>query len=346
MEQKISLLGLAANVFLGATKIGIGLLSRSTAILAEGIHSGMDVLSSIINYVGVKNSKKPADKEHPYGHHKVEVLSGFLITIILFLTGLWIIYEAICSFISPEVVEVTFLSVGIMILSTVINAVMSHIKIRYGKKYSSISLVTDGVHSKVDVLTSFAVIVGLFFSRYFIYTDSLIAVFIGVYIIKESLSLGKEATDSLLDTSAGEEIEDAISTVVKKKGITITGLKTQKRGPRISANIVIDLPKQLTVDKGAMITRQLEADLTGSIENLDYISIQIESQGISSNYYRPNFGKHIHWQKGNEGHGYGAEGYCICPNCDYRVKHERGKPCAHLICPNCHIELKREPKHA
>ena len=77
MEQKISLLGLGANLFLGLTKIVIGILSRSTAVLAEGIHSGMDVVSSIISYAGLRASKKPADKEHPYGHYKIEVLSGF-----------------------------------------------------------------------------------------------------------------------------------------------------------------------------------------------------------------------------------------------------------------------------
>ena len=221
MEQKISLAGLVVNLFLGIAKIVIGLVSNSTAILAEGIHSGMDVISSGINYIGIKVSKRPADKEHPYGHYKAEVISGFVITIILFLTGLWIIYEAITSFSSPEKVAVTYLSVGIMSFSAIINAVMSHLKIKYGKKYDNISLLSDGIHDRVDVLTSIAVLVGLFVSTYVIHADALIACFIGLYIIKEAIRLGKKATDSLLDVSAGDEIENKIRQIVQKENIKI-----------------------------------------------------------------------------------------------------------------------------
>ena len=95
MKEKISILGIIVNFLLAVTKITVGLLTRASSILADGINSGTDVFASIVNYVGVKTAKKPADKEHPYGHEKAEVLSGFLITIIIFISALFIIYSAI-----------------------------------------------------------------------------------------------------------------------------------------------------------------------------------------------------------------------------------------------------------
>ena len=131
------------------------------------------------------------DKKHPYGHYKLEVLSGVVITIILFLTGLWIIYESYLGFLEPSKLEMGYLAFGVMIFSAIVNEVMARLKIYYGKKENSISLVSDGVHSRVDVWASIAVLAGLFFSSYWIYADSLLALIIGLYILKESFSLDR-----------------------------------------------------------------------------------------------------------------------------------------------------------
>ena len=258
------------------------------------------------------------------------------------MTGFWILCESVLSLLSSEIVEVSYFSVGIMVVSAFINAVMSHLKIKYGKKYNSISLVTDGVHSKVDVLTSFAVIIGLIVSRYFIYADALIAVLIGFYIIRESISLGKEATDSLLDTSAGEEIENTIKELVQDNDIRVVDLKTQKRGPKISSDIVISFPDNLNVAEVSKIIKGIETVLMNTIKNMDYVSIQIDSQEYGSNCYKAKLGRNIKWERAAKGQSLGPEGFCICPNCAYQVKHEKGVPCSELKCPLCNTNLKRK----
>jgi len=356
MKEKIAGLSVFANIILAIGKISVGFLAGATSVFAEGIHSGMDVLSSGISLIGIKIAKKPVDKKHPYGHYKFEVLSGLIITLILLGTGLWIIYEAYQGFLSPSKLKLGYLALGIMLFSAIVNEVMARLKIHYGKKENSISLLSDGVHSRVDVWASIAVLIGLMLTKYWIYADALLALLIGLYIIKESFSLGKEATDSLLDVSAGEEIESQIKNIAQKQKIKISELKTQKKGSAITANIEIELSNKLNVEEATKISSKLRKNLINKIEALEYVAIQIKSHEITDTFFQPKeaiskigFGKGFGWQrKGKfkdtieEARGKGPGGYCICPKCGYKQKHERGIPCSTIKCPKCKINLIRE----
>jgi len=349
MKEKIAGISILANIFLAGGKITVGLFSNSASILAAGLDSFIDIFSSIIGYVGIKISKKPADKEHPYGHYKFEVLGGTIITIIVLIAGIGVVYSAYQNFFEPKKVNINYLAFGIMIVSVIINGGMSKLKIYYGKKEGSVSLISDGVHSRVDVYTSLAILLGLFLTPYWIYADSVLALLIGLYIIKESFLLGKEAVNSLLDVSAGEEIENKIKSIAKIQNIKITSLKTQKKGSVVTANLEISLPNNLKVDEATKISNTLKEELVKEVGQLQYIAIQITSHEIETGFYKPEFGKGFGWQrKGKfkneikEATGKGPSGYCVCEKCNYRTPHQRGIPCSTLKCPSCNIGLKRE----
>ncbi len=349
MKEKIALISILANVFLAAGKLIAGFVAGSGAVFAEGLHSGMDILSSAISFVGIKIAKKPVDKKHPYGHYKFEVLAGLVITIILFLTGGFILWESIQEFKNPSPVTIGYLALGVMLASAVINEIMARLKIKYGKKEGSVSLLSDGVHSRIDVYTSLVVLIGLFLTKYWIYIDSVLALFIGLYIIKESFSLGKEAVDSLLDVSAGEEIEEKIKSVAEKENIKIDSLKTQKKGSAVTANLEIDLPSKLSVEEATKISNNLREKLISAVEPLEYVAIQITSHEVETAFYKPDFGRGFGWQrkgrfkdKIKEAAGKGPEGYCICEKCNYKIAHQRGIPCSTIKCPTCNTSLKRE----
>jgi len=351
MKEKISILGIVVNFLLALAKITIGLLTRASSVLADGINSGTDVFASIVNYAGVKIAKKPADKEHPYGHEKAEVLSGLLITIIIFISALIIIYNAIKGFIDPEIVSLSTLAFIVMAGSALINFIMSKLKIYYGKKYNSISLVSDGVHSRIDVLTSLGVFIGLFFIKYWLYLDSVLALLIGLYVAREAFKLGKETTDSLLGASAGEKTENKIKEILKKDKIELVNLKTQKLGSKAFAQITIKLPSKLKVEEAESLTKELEEKLISQIENLSYTAIQIKSHDVEIGYYKPRFTKGFGWQrkgrfkesgeiKGAKGAGPG--GFCVCKKCGYKMQHKRGTPCSTIKCLKCGGNLTRE----
>ena len=247
-------------------------------------------------------SLKPADKEHPYGHFKFEVLAGFLITLILFGTDLGIIFEAYQKFKNPSLIKIPILALSVMIFSALINEIMARLKICFGQKENSVALISDRVHSRVDVFASLAVFAGLILNKYWIYTDSVLAFLIGLYIVKESFPIGKEAIDSLLDVSAPLEVEEKIKEIAKSQGIEISDLKTQKKGFVFTANLEINLPKNLDVDGATKISEGLRERLMKEIKNLVYVAIQIKSHDVETGFYKPalrgfGFGRGFGWQR-------------------------------------------------
>lgn len=334
----VSILAVIANLILAIGKIVVGWISKSSAVLADGINSATDVVASIISFIGIKAAEKPADEKHPYGHGKAEVISGFVITLIIFVSGILILIEAVKGFINPELTSLSYLAIGVMGFSALTNFVMSSIKIKYGKKYNSVSLISDGIHSRIDLLVSLGVFVGLFFVNFYSKLDSILALLIGIYIIKESITLGRETIDELLGTKADKETEEKIKEIIKQNKIELSELKTQKRGSNVSANIEIKLDKNIKVNKATKISENLKKELEEKINELNYVAIQIKSHEISQSFYKPSFGfgKSYNWKRKGTG------GYCVCEKCNYKIKHERGKPCYKIKCPKCEGDMKRE----
>ncbi|MBU4331610.1 cation diffusion facilitator family transporter [Patescibacteria group bacterium] len=349
MKEKIALTSILANMVLAGGKITVGVFSNSAAILAAGIDSLSDIFSSAISYVGIKISKKPADQEHPYGHHKFEVLGGVIITTIVLATGIGIIYKAYQNFLNPEDVKISYLAFGVMLFSAAANEVMARLKIYYGKKESSVSLLSDGFHSRVDVYTSLAILAGLFLTQYWIYTDAFLALLMGLCVIKGAFSIGKEAAGSLLDVSAGQEIEEKIKSIAQEQNIEIDALKTQKKGSAVTANLEIKLPKDLSVDEATKISGRLREKMINEIEGLQYVAVQITSHEMETGFYKPDFGRGLGWQrkgrfkeKMEKAAGQGPGGCCVCLKCGYKTSHQRGVPCSTLKCPACNINLERK----
>ena len=162
--------------------------------------------------------------------------------------------------------------------------------------------------------------------------------------------MGKEAVDSLLDVSAGEEIEEKIKTIAKMQNIEIDSLKTQKKGSAVTANLEIKLSSNLNIQEATKISNNLREKLMKAIENLQYVAIQITSHETETGFYKSGWGKGFGWErkgrfrgKIEEARGGGPGGNCICQNsnCNYREPHLRGQPCYNKICPKCGSKMMR-----
>ncbi|MCK5176710.1 MAG: hypothetical protein KAQ92_03220, partial [Candidatus Aenigmarchaeota archaeon] len=176
------------------------------------------------------------------------------------------------------------------------------------------------------------------------YADSFIALLMGFYILSLSFNLGRKATDSLLDVSAGDNVENKIKEIAKKENIELLDLKTQKRGPKISAYINVAFPSKFKVNMASAATKKFEKNLFDSISGIDFVNIQITSHELSESYYKGSFGKFLEWQrKGKmQGYAFGPGGYCVCSKCGYKIKHKRGVSCTSIKCPKCNIALVRK----
>ncbi len=290
--QHVSILSVFCNLGLGASKLIFGSLIGSVALIADGVHSGLDVFSSFITLLGLRASRKPVDEAHPYGHWKAESIAGFLVAVLLAISGVWIIYEAITRFFGEKPVIFSLKAILVVVISILVTEFLARLKFYYGRKNKSLSLVADAEHSRADALGSIGVLAGLFLIRYFNLADALIALAIGGYILFEAFKIGREITDSLLDVR-NKDVEERISKLCRAHRIEIADLKTRKIGAYNFAEIKIKLPPKLKVEQVQKITQTLEERLLSNIPEIKQIVVSIEAYQMARTVILPKFGRRI-----------------------------------------------------
>ena len=160
-KASVARLSVISNTTLMLLKLAVGLAIGSVSVISEAIHSGMDLLAAIIALFAVKISGKPADQHHPFGHGKVENISGTVEALLIFLAAIWIIYEAIKKLLNPQPLEDVGWGVAVMFVSAMVNIFVSRTLFKVGKETDSVALQADAWHLHTDVYTSAGVMAGL-----------------------------------------------------------------------------------------------------------------------------------------------------------------------------------------
>lgn len=207
-KKRVALFSVIAAIFLTSFKFIIGILTGSLGILSEALHSALDMVAAVITYFSVRISDKPADKEHNYGHGKIENFSALVETILLVITCAWIIYEAVHRLTTGKTeIEVSVWSYVVVISSIVIDVSRSRALSRVAKKHNSQALEADALHFSTDIWSSTVVLLGLILAQFGIYlADSVAALMVAMIVLFVSYRLGKKAIDVLLDKAPVETI--------------------------------------------------------------------------------------------------------------------------------------------
>lgn len=288
-SYNVSLISVLTNIVLSVSQITTGLVFSSAALVADGIHSGVDIFSSFITYLGTKIATKEKDERHPYGYYKSENLAGLVVTLLLFISGIVILYEAYRVFVGEApMIQVKPTAIIVAVFAVLITEGLARFKFYFGEKNRSLALIADAEHSQADALSSVGVLLGLFFSKYFPLADGFITAGIGIYILYEAYGLGKEITDSLLDV-ANKKLEEKIKKIARAKEIEISDLKTRQIGSYNSAELKIKLPPKLKVEEIEKIINDFEKRLKNNIAELQYTTITIESYGMEKSTINTTF---------------------------------------------------------
>jgi len=223
-KQSAALGSLMAAVGLTAFKIVVGLATRSLGILAEAAHSGLDLVAAGLTFVAIRVSGRPPDREHLYGHGKVENLSALSETLLLLLTCAWIVWEAVRRLVFHTVeIEVTAWSFVVMLTSIAIDVSRSRVLSRAAKKHSSQALEADALHFRTDVWSSAVVVLGLIAVKaahawprlaFLRNADAVAALLVSAIVMWISAQLGRRTVDALLDR-APEGMEQRIVEAVE-----------------------------------------------------------------------------------------------------------------------------------
>jgi cation diffusion facilitator family transporter len=274
---KTALLSIISNTALIILKIIAGILSGSISIISEAIHSGMDLIASCIAFFSVKMSAKPADKEHPYGHGKIENVSGLAEGLLIFIAAGMIIKEAVEKIIVSAEIEQATVAIAVMIISSIVNLLVSRKLYKVAKEEDSMALEADALHLKTDVYTSIGVAVGLVLIKVtgLHILDPIVAILVALLIIKEAWKLCKEALNYLLDTKLTDEDEDKIKEIISKyndKFKEYHKLKTRKSGNMKHIDFHISVDSNLTVEETHKIIGCLKKDMA---EALKYTRVNV-----------------------------------------------------------------------
>jgi cation diffusion facilitator family transporter len=257
-----------------------GLLSGSVSIISEAIHSFMDLLAAIIAFISVSISDRPADARHPYGHWKIENVSGVVEALLIFAAAIWIIYEAIHKIIVPVEVETIGLGFAVMCISAIVNTVVSWYLYKVAKETGSVALEADALHLKADVLTSLGVAAGLgliWLTDYHI-LDPIFALLVSILILKESYTLMMKAYKPLLDESLSDEEVNQIRGILGKyikDNVKYHDLRTRRAGHYRYIDLHLNLDGNLTVRESHSLCDSIEADIKQQLVNTE-VTIHVE----------------------------------------------------------------------
>jgi cation diffusion facilitator family transporter len=280
-KVKAARISVLSNTLLIALKLTAGILSGSVSIISEAIHSFMDLLASIIAFISVRISDRPADERHPYGHWKIENISGVIEALLIFVAAIWIIYEAIHKIITPGKVETIGLGFTVMCVSALANSLVSWYLYKISKETGSVALEADALHLKTDVYTSLGVAAGLgliFLTGYHI-LDPVVAILVSMLILKESYSLLMKAYKPLMDESLDpEEVKIIRETIERycKENIKYHDLRTRKAGNYNYVDFHLNLDENLTVKEAHDLCDLIEKEIKLRLVNSE-ITIHVEN---------------------------------------------------------------------
>jgi cation diffusion facilitator family transporter len=291
MENKkkvdVAILSVISNITLVILKLIIGIAINSVSVISEAIHSSVDLLASIIALFAVKESNKPPDSRHRYGHGKFENISGTVEAILIFVAAFWIIYESSLKLVHSEPVTKVGIGIIIMFFSSIINFLISNRLFKIGKKTDSLALQADGMHLRTDVWTSAGVAGGLFLywaGKHIFpginlnWIDPAAAFFVALLIINAAYKMTLNSASGLLDVSLPSEEEKEVIGIIESKipGIySYHNFKTRKAGADRFVEFHLIVDADMTVKKSHDICDDITREIKDKLPDTT-VMIHIE----------------------------------------------------------------------
>lgn len=279
-SNKITIKNIIGNVILSASKLIGGVVGSSTSLIADGIHSLSDILTSISVLIGNKIAAEPSDKEHNYGHEKVEVLVAFTLSLFLIYVALSIGSGAVELIFNPENIKVpTKLPIIVAIISILLKEYQYKSTMKIANKINSEALKADALHHRSDSLSSIAVLVGVVGSLLgYKILEPIASLFVTVCILHAAIEIFKSSSSELLDESIGEDTETKIREFIKstKLANNVSTIKSRKHGSTAFIDIDVCIDGSLSIREGHKIAHKIEDLLLENFNNIKSANIHIE----------------------------------------------------------------------
>lgn len=285
IAMKVSYVSIVANVLLSAFKLLAGIVAHSGAMVSDAVHSASDVFSTFVVMIGIKIAARESDKEHPYGHERMECVAAIVLATILTVTGLGIGRTAILQMRSFAVGESSsavivpgFLALLAAGLSIVVKEAMFWYTRSAAKKVDSAALMADAWHHRSDALSSVGALVGILFARHgYPVMDPIASLVICVFIVKASYDIFKDAVDKMVDKACDKETEEEIRNfVLDQPGVlSVDLLRTRVFGNKIYVDLEIGEDENSTLKESHAVAEQVHDRIEKQFPKVKHIMIHV-----------------------------------------------------------------------
>ena len=281
VANRVSVITIIGNVVLSVFKLLAGIVAHSGAMISDAIHSASDVFSTFVVMIGIRMSAKESDKEHPYGHERLECVAAIVLAMILFMTGFGIGASAFKNIISGDyaVLQVPgMLALIAAIISIVVKEAMYWYTRHYAKKIDSGALLADAWHHRSDALSSIGALVGIGGARMgYPVMDSVASLVIFFFILKAAYDIFKDAMDKMVDHACDEETEAQMRDCVMKQEevLGIDMLQTRIFGNKIYVDVEIQVNGEYTLREAHEIAENVHERIEQSFPKVKHIMVHV-----------------------------------------------------------------------
>ena len=252
------------NILLFAFKYAVGIFSGSLSIIADAWHSLSDSISSIIVIIGGIFSKKPTDKEHPFGHGRIELITSFIVGIMLIFIGYTFFAEAIKNLLNKQTATFNKISIIAMIVSIIIKEILAQYSFWAYRKSGAKSLYADAWHHRSDSITSIIILVGILIGKNFWQLDGILSIIVSIVIFIAAFDVIKSSVKPLIGEYPSEEIINKIKNIAKELNLNAESLHhfhIHIYGSHTEITFHIRFPKDMTVFEAHNMSTLLENEI-------------------------------------------------------------------------------------
>ena len=286
IAMRVSYISILGNVLLSVFKLMAGIFAHSGAMISDAVHSASDVFSTFVVMIGIKISARASDKEHPYGHERMECVAAIVLATILCITGLGIGKNAIAKLQDGNdagMVIPGILALVAAIVSIVVKEAMFWYTRGAARKIDSGALMADAWHHRSDALSSVGALVGILFARNgYPIMDVVASLIICVFIVKASYDIFKDAVDKMVDKACDEETERELKNFVEAQPgvLGVDLLQTRVFGNKIYVDLEIGADENSTLKESHQVAEQVHDKLEIQFPKVKHIMIHVNPKSV------------------------------------------------------------------
>ena len=283
--KRTSLVGILGNGFLAILKLIVGVMTHSAAVIADGIDSASDIVGSIITYYAGTVSDLPPDKEHPWGHRRIETISSKVISMLILFAGIELVISTVGNLINNIIYELPGkATIVVTVISIIAKALISSYKFKVAKRINSEMIRANAINMKNDIYLSATVLLGLvimYLTGLYI-VDTIFGVLLGIWIIKTGIELSLESNIELMDSFDKPDLMyKKLFTIIEKIPGALNPHKARIRkiNNMYDINVDIEVNPKLSVEEAHKIAEAIQKEVNKNFFTVYDVLIHIEPEG-------------------------------------------------------------------